>query len=74
MKKFNGEVIIHCEDKTAVKDIAAAIHDQLVGKEDYISSKIGIHMNEETSEVLVWFDDDPIIPEIDFLKGANNND
>lgn len=74
MKKFNGEVIIRCEDKSAVKDIAMAIHDQLAGKPDYISSKIGVHMDEVLGSICIWFDDDPEIPEIDFLKGANNND
>ena len=57
MKNFKGEIIIRPKkiDKHMIEEIGTAIHQQLVGNQDYIDSNIGISL--ETDEVLIWFDD-----------------
>ena len=57
MKNFKGEISIRPKkiDKDTIEEIGTAIHQQLVGNQDYIDSNIGISL--ETDEVLIWFDD-----------------
>lgn len=67
MKGFKGEIFIKVaeDSKASTSEVAEKIHQQLVGNQDYIDSRIGI--NRMDNCVLVWFDDiKGEVPELKF--------
>lgn len=67
MKNFKGEIIIKPKnsDPDTLLDIGLAIHEQLIGNEDYVLNNLGINIMEDS--VVVWFDEcEGEIPKIEF--------